>query len=215
MDAGFDGVEIHGANGYIVDQFVQASSNRRNDDWGGSIEKRARFAIEVTKAVVDVVGACHVEVKLSPWSQFLGMGTMDELVPKFEYLFSHLQHLGLAYLHFANSKWLDEDISHPDPHHEIFVNSLGKSTPILLAGGYKPESARQVTDGLYAKRDNVAIAFGRYYNSSPDIPFRIMEGIPLQMYDRASFYSTLSKEGYLDYPFSPEFLTIASAEPRK
>lgn len=215
INAGFDGVEIHGANGYLIDQFTQASSNHRRDRWGGNIENRARFAIEVTRAIVEAVGAERVGVKLSPWSQYLGMGTMEELVPQFEYLITQLRRLNIAYLHLANSRWLDEEKPHPDPHHEVFVRAWGQSTPILLAGGYDAASAQQVTDVLYAGYDNVAIAFGRYFISTPDLPFRIKAGVQLQTYDRASFYSTLSKEGYLDYPFCDEFLALHSAEPEE
>jgi NADPH2 dehydrogenase/chanoclavine-I aldehyde reductase len=215
IDAGFDGVEIHGANGYLIDQFTQASSNHRQDRWGGDVEKRAQFAIKVTQAVIEDVGANRVGVKLSPWSQYLGMGTMEGLVPQFEYLIFQLRRLNLAYLHLANSRWLDEGNPHPDPHHEVFVRAWGLSTPILLAGGYDAASAQRVTDVLYAGHDNVAIAFGRYFISTPDLPFRIKAGVQLQAYDRASFYSTLTKEGYLYYPFSPEFLALHSPDSEK
>jgi NADPH2 dehydrogenase/chanoclavine-I aldehyde reductase len=174
-----------------------------------TIENRARFAVEVTRAVIEAVGADRVGVKLSPYSQYLGMGTMDELVPQFEYLIAQLRRLDLAYLHLANSRWLDEEKPHPDPNHEVFVRVWGQSAPILLAGGYDAASADEVTEKMSAATyANVAIAFGRYFISTPDLPFRVMVGIQLQKYDRASFYSILSKEGYLDYPFSAEFMAL-------
>ncbi|KAI9372979.1 Chanoclavine-I aldehyde reductase [Aspergillus egyptiacus] len=206
--AGFDGVEIHGANGYLVDQFTQASCNTRTDGWGGSVASRARFALEVTRAVVGAVGAERVGVKLSPWSQYQDMGRMEGLVGQFEYLISRLRAMDVAYLHLANSRWLDEERSHPDPHHEVFVRAWGKSRPVLLAGGYGAGSAREVLDGLYGEYENVAVAFGRLFTSNPDLPFRVQGGLELRKYDRASFYTSLSQEGYLDYPCSPEFLAI-------
>ncbi|KAJ5357003.1 hypothetical protein N7517_011612 [Penicillium concentricum] len=208
IEAGFDGVELHGANGYLIDQFTQWPCNQRTDKWGGSIENRARFALEVTKAVAKSVGAHRVGVKLSPFSQYSGMGVMKDLIPQFMYLLSQLRDIpgGLAYLHLANARWLSDDTLHPDPHHEVFVRAWGKSLPVILAGGYNATSAPEVADEVYADHDNVAIAFGRYFISTPDLPFRLKTGVALQQYDRASFYTSLSKDGYLDYPYSVEYL---------
>ncbi|PYI33855.1 putative NADPH dehydrogenase Oye3 [Aspergillus indologenus CBS 114.80] len=221
-EVGFDGVELHGANGYLIDQFTQWPCNQRTDCWGGSIENRARFALAVTRAVVDAVGAERVGVKLSPWSQYAGMGVMADLVPQFEFLIKRLREEyndgpGLAYLHLANSRWLDEETSHPDPHHEVFVRAWRGSgrdgieakkeaPPVILAGGYDAVSAPEVADKVFKEEDNVAVAFGRYFISTPDLPFRMQRGIPLQKYDRASFYTSLLKEGYLDYPYSAEYV---------
>ena len=206
MVAGFDGVEIHGANGYLIDQFTQTPCNQRSDQWGGSIANRSRFLLEVTRAVVAAIGAPRVGVKLSPWSQYLGMGIMDDLVPQFEYLISELKECDIAYLHLANSRWLDEENAHPDPHHKAFVKAWGTEKAVILAGGYDAESAQQLVEELYKGYDNVAVAFGRFFISNPDFAFRVKEGIQLQGYDRSSFYTTLSATGYLDYQFSPEFL---------
>ncbi|KAJ5649793.1 NADPH dehydrogenase Oye3 [Penicillium longicatenatum] len=211
IEVGFDGVEIHGANGYLIDQFLQESSNQRKDQWGGTIENRARFALEVTKAVVQAVGANRVGVKLSPWSQYQGMGTMSGLVDQFHYLIRRLRDLDIAYLHLANSRWLDEDTTHPDPHHEAFMHAWGSDKPILLAGGYNADSAKYLVDVVYGSYDNVAVAFGRFFISTPDLPFRVKKGIELAPYDRAAFYTSLSKEGYLDYPFSSEFIAARQA----
>nr|AFM84626.1 FgaOx3 [Penicillium commune] len=208
MEAGFDGVEIHGANGFLIDQFTQASCNQRSDQWGGSIVNRSRFLVEVTKAVVAVIGAPRVGVKLSPWSQYLGMGIMNDLVAQFEYLISELKGCDISYLHLANSRWLDEDKVHPDPHHKAFVQAWGTEKPVILAGGYDAESARHLVEELYKGYDNVAVAFGRFFISNPDLAFRVKEGIQLQCYDRSSFYTILSAKGYLDYQFSPEFLEV-------
>ena len=206
--AGFDGVEIHGANGYLIDQFFQASCNQRTDQWGGSIENRARFGLEVARRIIAAIGADRVGVKLSPWCTYEGMGVMEDLVPQFEYVISSLREMDIAYLHLANSRWL-EDKTHPDVHNETFVCMSGKSKPILLAGGYDAASAKKVVDKTYVGYDNIAVAFGRLYISNPDLPFRLRNGIPFHPYDRDTFYIPSSITGYLDYPFSKEFLASA------
>ncbi|RFU74761.1 chanoclavine-i aldehyde oxidoreductase [Trichoderma arundinaceum] len=204
MLAGFDGVEIHGANGFLIDQFLQASCNQRSDEWGGSIQKRARFGLEITSRIVDAIGADRVGIKFSPWSTFQGMGTMNDLAPQFEYVIARLKEMDIAYLHLANSRWV-EDVTHPDADNETFVRMWGKSKPVLLAGGYDAASARRVIDKTYAEYDNVAVVFGRLYISNPDLPFRLQHQLPLEPYDRDTFYVPFSDKGYLDYPFSEEF----------
>jgi NADPH2 dehydrogenase/chanoclavine-I aldehyde reductase len=209
--AGFDGVEIHGANGFLIDQFFQASCNQRTDRWGGNIENRARFGLEVTRRIIAAVGADRVGMKLSPWSTFQGMGTMSDLVPQFEHVISRLSDMNIAYLHLANSRWV-EDESHPDIDNVTFVRMWGSSRPVLLAGGYDANSAMGIVDRSYPGYDNVAVVFGRLYISNPDLPYRLREGIPLQEYDRDTFYIPFSDKGYLDYPFSKEFLASSQIE---
>ncbi|RYP93154.1 hypothetical protein DL770_000728 [Monosporascus sp. CRB-9-2] len=208
-DAGFDGVEIHGASGYLIDQFLQSSCNKRTDEWGGSIEKRARFGLEVTRRIVDAIGAERVGIKLSPWSTFQGMGKMEDLVPQFEYFISELKGLDIAYLHLANSRWI-EDETHPDIHNKAFVGIWGTSKPIMLAGGYDAESAREGVDKVYASQNNVAVVIGRLFISNPDLPFRLKHGVSLSKYDRDTFYTPVNPEkGYVDYPFCNEFSILA------
>lgn len=100
---GFDGVEIHGAHGYLIDQFNQDNSNKRTDQWGGSIENRSRFALEVTKAVTQAVGKERVGIRLSPWARFQGMGMADP-IPQFSYLIHQLRELDLAFLHLVEPR---------------------------------------------------------------------------------------------------------------
>ncbi|KAI1214330.1 putative oxidoreductase [Annulohypoxylon truncatum] len=204
--AGFDGVEIHGANGFLIDQFFQASCNQRNDEWGGSIQKRSQFGLEITRRIVDAIGADRVGVKLSPWSTFQGMGTMSDLTAQFEYVIIRLRDMDVAYLHLANSRWV-EDVTHPDADNETFVRMWGKEKPVLLAGGYDATSAKQVVDKTYKGHGNVAVVLGRLFISNPDLPFRMKRGLPLQKYDRDTFYVPFSEKGYLDYPFCDEFLS--------
>ncbi|KAK5168185.1 uncharacterized protein LTR77_006753 [Saxophila tyrrhenica] len=103
MKAGFDGVEIHGANGYLPDQFTQSNSNSRDDAWGGDVERRARFGIEVARAVADAIGPERIEYRISPWSPFQGMG-MSDPKPQFSYLAMRLSELGLVYLHVVEPR---------------------------------------------------------------------------------------------------------------
>jgi len=202
--AGMDGVEIHGANGYLPDQFTQSTCNQRTDQWGGSIQNRARFALEVIRAVAYAVGPERVGLKLSPWGTIQGMGTMDELVPQFKHLITEASMKGLAYLHLANSRWIDGAPADAGSNTN-FLEAWGKSRPVLLEGGYDSESAKKEVDVVSCDY-YVAVAFGRYFISNPDLPFRIEMGIELQNYDRDTFYSPLVPRGYVDYPFSPEFL---------
>ncbi|KAK5740831.1 Chanoclavine-I aldehyde reductase fgaOx3 [Elasticomyces elasticus] len=201
--AGFDGVEIHGANGYLVDQFTQDTSNKRTDGWGGSIEKRARFSVEVTKAVVDAVGADKTGIRLSPWSPFQGMG-MEEPIPQFSYLVEELKKLKLAYIHLVESRVSGNADVESTEKVDPFIDIWGSTSPILLSGGFKPESARRAVNEEY-KDENIVVVFGRYFVSNPDLVFRVEKGIKLTQYDRATFYDPKTEKGYLWYPFSEEF----------
>ncbi|KAE8162550.1 hypothetical protein BDV40DRAFT_264920 [Aspergillus tamarii] len=201
--AGFDGVEVHGANGYLVDQFLQDVSNQRTDQWGGNIENRARFGVEVAKALVEAVGADRVGFRISPWNTWQGMKMADP-VPQFSYLVRRLKELGLAYLHVIESRVINNVDCEKQEGIEPFLDIWGQSTPVLVAGGYTPENVRQAIEEEY--RDyNVAVVFGRHFLANPDLPFRLQRGIPLQKYDRDTFYAPMQCHGYADYPFSSEF----------
>lgn len=245
--AGFDGVEIHGANGYVVfflrlvhlicgevdltncrylvDQFTQDTCNKRTDKWGGSIENRSRFGTAVATAVVNAIGAERTGIRLSPWSIFQGM-RMENPVPQFTHLINQLRPLNLAYLHLVESRiegntetkkaahpTLAEEETWNRSHHSNIdaVDSLAfafhaweKTSPIFLAGGFKAKEAVETVDGEL-KDSDVAIVFGRYWISNPDLVFRIKEGIELQKYDRDTFYKARSADGYIDYAFSKEW----------
>ncbi|KAI8628999.1 NADH:flavin oxidoreductase/NADH oxidase [Xylariaceae sp. FL1651] len=207
MAAGFDGVEIHGANGYLIDQFLQDRSNQRTDAWGGSIEKRARFGIEVTKAVVKAVGADRTAIRLSPFSDFNGM-LMKNPYPQFEYLVKELKPLNLAYLHLIEARISGNIESNCGTGHSVdfLVKLWNNQSPIIVAGGFQTESALKAVDETWKDFD-VGIAFGRYFISNPDLVFRVKEGIELTKYDRSVFYTPKKSEGYVDYPFSAQFLS--------
>ncbi|TIA40068.1 NADH:flavin oxidoreductase/NADH oxidase family protein [Aureobasidium pullulans] len=202
--AGFDGVEIHAANGYLIDQFTQDTCNKRNDKWGGSIENRSRFALEVTKAVVDAVGKEKVGLRLSPWSSFQGM-KMEDPVPQFSHLVSSLRTFGLAYLHLVESRIAGaSDCNGSSGANGFAIDLWGNTSPIFLAGGFKPDSARESVDEVY-KDSDVVIVFGRYFISNPDLVFKIKNGIELTGYDRSTFYATQDPHGYIDYPYCAEY----------
>ncbi|KAF2808694.1 FMN-linked oxidoreductase [Mytilinidion resinicola] len=207
-EAGFDGVEVHGANGYLIDQFTQDTANKRTDKWGGSIENRARFGLEVAKAVVAAIGSERTGIRLSPFSVFQGM-RMDDPIPQFSYLVKGLKELKLTYLHLVESRISGnadvESSDHLDPLIDIWSNT----SPVLLAGGFSASSAKKAVDEEYKDRD-VAIVFGRLFISNPDLVFRIQNGIELSPYDREDFYRVKSAHGYTDLPFSKEFLELKS-----
>ncbi|KAK8092268.1 FMN-linked oxidoreductase [Apiospora kogelbergensis] len=207
--AGFDGVEIHSANGYLLDQFLQDVSNQRTDRYGGSVENRSRFTLEVAKACVEApgVGPERVGIRLSPWSPFQGMKMADP-VPQFTHVIQGLKQLKLAYLHVVESRIEGNvDVAETAPAEKVTfaVEAWDNTSPVLIAGGFTADSARTVVDDEYAGRD-VVVVFGRYFISTPDLPFRIQKNIDLAPYDRDTFYNAGSEKGYVDYPFSQEFL---------
>ncbi|GAB7346121.1 hypothetical protein MBLNU457_4871t1 [Dothideomycetes sp. NU457] len=201
--AGFDGVEIHAANGYLIDQFTQDVSNKRTDKWGGSIENRSRFALEVSRAVADAVGADRTGIRLSPWSSFQGMKMADP-IPQFSHLIRGLAELKLAYLHVVESRIAGNADIEATEKVDFAVEIWGKTSPVLIAGGFKAESARKLVDEEYKDAD-VGVVFGRYFISNPDLVFRVKEGIEFAKYDRDTFYNAKSEKGYTDYPFSEKF----------
>merc|ERR1712024_110223 len=138
------------------------------------------------------------------------MGTMEDLVPQFRHFITRLDEMDIAYLHLANSRWVEEEDptikTHPDIHNETFVRMWGGRKPVLLAGGYDSDSAQRVVDETYDQQDNIMVVFGRHYLSNPDLPFRLKKGLDLQKYNRDTFYNPFSHEGYVDYPYSREYL---------
>jgi NADPH2 dehydrogenase len=209
--AGFDGVEIHGANGYLPDQFLQTTCNKRTDSWGGSIENRAKFHLEVTKAVIAAVGADKTAIRLSPYSDFNGM-LMDEPEPTFEYLMKELKPLGLSYLHLIEARIKGNDDADCGGQKNVswMVKLWDNASPVVLAGGFLPDSAKQTANETYKDYD-IIVAFGRYFVANPDLVFRVKEGVPLEKYDRAVFYTPKTPKGYVDYPFSQQYLEATAS----
>jgi 2,4-dienoyl-CoA reductase-like NADH-dependent reductase (Old Yellow Enzyme family) len=202
--AGFDGVELHGANGFLIDQFTQDTCNQRTDSWGGNIENRTRFAVEVTRAVVNAIGADRVAIKLSPWSASQGM-RMNRVTEQFTHLISQLKDLKLAYLHLTNPRVSVEDEplvpaeETATDENAPFIQAWGNMSPVLLGGGYSAESAKRAVDVEYRDHE-IGTVFGRFFISNPDLPLRVKEDIPFTHYDRDTFYTPLLEKGYVDYP---------------
>lgn len=203
IEAGFDGVEIHGAGGYLIDQFTQDKSNNRDDEYGGSIQNRSRFVIQVASAVSDAVGPERVGIRLSPWQRYQGM-RMDDPIPQFTYVIEQLRKFDLAYLHLIEARVCGNVDSDDRDRIDPFVRAWGSSKPVILAGGFTPDSAKATVDKAFRDK-NVMIAFGRHFISNPDLPFKIRRGLDLTPYNRDSFYVPESGEGYADYEFAPEF----------
>ncbi|KAJ7691445.1 hypothetical protein B0H17DRAFT_982629 [Mycena rosella] len=200
IEARFDGVEIHGANGYLVDQFLQDVSNKRTDEYGGSVENRARFALEVVDAVTAAIGAERTAIRFSPWSPFLEMGMSDPL-PTFSYVISELaaRYPSLAYLHLVEPR-VSGNLSREAAAHESndALRALWAPRPFVRAGGFTRKSAFE------AAESGDLIAFGRLYISNPDLPARLEKDVPLTAYDRSTFYlvGENSPRGYTDQGFA-------------
>jgi N-ethylmaleimide reductase len=199
--AGFDGVEVHGANGYLIEQFLQSRSNRRTDQYGGSIDNRVRFLMEVTQAVIDVWSADRVGVRLSPYGVANDSGEADPM-PIYTHAIQLLNPLGLAYLHFIEPR--SSGAGRAEVNHQNVPSAMVLFRPVwkgvlISAGGFTGESAEAAIAAGHAD----AIAFGRIFISNPDLPRRLQHGYQLTPYNRATFYGGEEK-GYTDYPVYDE-----------
>jgi N-ethylmaleimide reductase len=197
MDAGFDGVEIHGANGYLIEQFLQSRSNLRTDQYGGGIENRTRLLLEATQAAIEVWGADRVGVRLSPYGVANDSGEADPM-PLYTHAIQSLNPLGLAYLHFIEPR--SSGAGRAEVNHQNVPSAMVLFRPVwkgilISAGGFTGETA----DAAIAAGHADAIAFGRIFISNPDLPRRLQHGFPLTPYNRATFYGGEEK-GYTDYP---------------
>jgi N-ethylmaleimide reductase len=197
MEAGFDGVEIHGANGYLLEQFLQSRSNQRTDRYGGSIENRARLLLEVTQAAIAVFGASRVGVRLSPYGVANDSGEPDPM-PLYSHVVNALGPLGLAYLHFIEPRSSGAGRAEVNwqnvPSAMLLFRPLWKGV-LIAAGGFSGEAA----EAAIAQGHADAVAFGRIFISNPDLPRRLQHGYPLTPYNRATFYGG-EETGYTDYP---------------
>lgn len=196
LEAGFDGVEIHAANGYLLDQFLQDNTNHRTDQYGGAIENRTRFLLEVVTAVTDVWGSDRVGVRLAPSGTFNDMGDSNRKA-LFTYVVQQLERFNLAYLHFVEPRAdaiASSQADHPDALTCKYFRSVYNGT-IISAGGYD----RELANATIAAGDADLIAFGRLYIANPDLVERFALDAPLNPYDRSTFYGGTEK-GYTDYP---------------
>jgi N-ethylmaleimide reductase len=195
--AGFDGVEIHGANGYLLDQFLKNGSNKRTDDYGGSIQNRARLLLEITRAVADAVGARKTGVRISPVTPANDVHD-DNPQPLFEYVMKQLATLDLAYVHVIEGatggpREIEDRPFDYEALKAAYRQAGGKAAWMVNNGYDKPLAEEALKEG-----DDL-VAFGKPFISNPDLVRRLREGAPLNEWDKATFYGGREK-GYTDYP---------------
>ena len=214
IEIGADGVEIGSANGYLLNQFLDPISNHRTDEYGGSIENRARFVLELVDALIEAVGADKVGIRFSPYHTFGTMSGSQEptIVAQYAYVIGELERRAkagkrLAYLHLIEPR-LDlitpgdsetKDIGEKND----FAYSIWKGLVIRSGNlAIHPEAVKDMV-----KDDRTLIAYGRYYIANPDLVDRLEKGLPLNKYDRSTFYA-MSAEGYTDYPTYEEAVKL-------
>lgn len=191
MRAGFDGVEIHGANGYLIDQFLRTTSNTRTDEYGGSRANRLRFLQEVVDAVSEEIGAERTAIRLAPFLTARGMACPD-ILPTILEAAQYLQDKGIGYLHLVEADWDDAPVFTEAFRQEIRARF---SHPIIVAGNYDAQRAEWVISQGYAD----LVAFGRPFVANPDLPLRLAQNLPLAPLDHATLFGGSAK-GYSDYP---------------
>lgn len=193
MDAGFDGVELHSANGYLLEQFLSPVSNIRTDNYGGTIENRCRFVIETITAVAEAIGNEKTAIRLSPYGVASDMPHYPEIDATYKYLAEQLNNIGIAYIHLVDHSAMgapEVPLEVKKMIREIFKNS------IILAGGYNLETAEaHIQDGL-----GDFIAIGRPFINNPDLVNRMQNNLPLSQDLKMDLFYSADEKGYTDYP---------------
>jgi len=198
FDAGFDGVEIHAANGYLLDSFLHDGSNKRTDAYGGSVENRARLLLEIIEATSALRGAGRIGVRLSPSGEWNDMFDSD-LEGTFSRVAELLNPLGLSYLHLIEPRIKGDDTkAGSEDADAVAAAQLRKiyKGPIIAAGGFVRDSAEEIVQ----RGDADAVAFGRWFSSNPDLPERLRRNAPLTPYVRDAFWGG-DERYYTDFPF--------------
>lgn len=209
IEAGADGVEIHSANAYLLDQFLHSNSNIRTDEYGGSIENRARFVLEVVDAVSAAIGADRVGIRLSPWGELAGVHPGVTPIPQWSYVIGELQTRaedgrGLAYIHVIEPRWAGKatavrwELQGASKGSNQFVLDIWDG-PVIRAGGYDLPLALEHANA----NDRTIIAMGRHFIANPDLVTRWEKEAELNKYHRETFYAP-DEKGYIDYPFLAE-----------
>ncbi|TGM37377.1 alkene reductase [Leptospira biflexa] len=192
--AGFDGVELHAANGYLLEQFLHPSANQRTDEYGGSIENRIRFILEVAKAVSEAIGKEKTGIRLSPYGAFNDLFPFPETHDEYSLLAEKLNQIGLVYIHLVDHSSMGAPIVEPKTVSAIRNNFKGT---LILSGGY---------DAIRAEKDLTSgnadlVAFGKPFLANPDLVTKFQKNSPLANFDETTLY-TPGEKGYTDYPFS-------------
>ncbi len=194
IEAGFDGIEVHGGNGYLVDQFLRTSSNLRTDEYGGSRDNRLRFLREVITAIADEIGAARTAIRLAPFLTARGMDCSD-IMPTILEAAEFLQAKGVAYLHLIEADWDDAPQFTEAFRQDVRERFVG---PIIVAGHYDRAKADWVLENGYAD----VVAFGRAFIANPDLPRRLAEDLPLAQFDGSALFGG-GEAGYIDYAPAP------------
>ncbi len=192
IKAGFDGVEIHAANGYLIKQFLNPNSNLRTDDYGGTIENRARFLLEVTDGIVQAIGKERVGIRLSPFGLSNETPVYPDAEAMYDYLSRELNSLGILYLHLVDHSFMSGQKVPPSLVETIRHNFKGS---LILSGGYDPQRAETAIQ----KGNANLVAFGRSFLANPDLVDRFRNQLPLNS-PRFDLFYTPGAEGYSDYP---------------
>jgi N-ethylmaleimide reductase len=192
IEAGFDGIEIHGGNGYLIDQFLRRSSNKRDDEYGGSITNRLRFVLEVIEAVSDEIGANRVGIRLAPFITQRGMND-SEAIDAILIASKKFNKIGIAYIHLSEADWDDAPVVSDEFRHALRDNFDGS---IIVAGNYTAKTGAALIDSGLVD----FIAYGRKFLANPDLPYRFKHGLPLNEITDPSTLFGGDARGYTDYP---------------
>lgn len=218
--AGADGVELHGANGYLIDQFLHPNTNTRTDEYGGSIVNRARFPLEVLDAVIDAIGAERVAIRLSPWGATQDLAVDISPVPQWSYLVAEIERRGIEGKRIAYISTVEGRL---DPGQSLLPKWVPKSVfalndfvGLVWTGPWVRAGDLVNNVSLADQDDRTLIAIGRQFVSNPDLVDRLRAGLPLTPYDRSTFYYHEALEspsmGYTDYPFYSETVEAQHAQ---
>lgn len=192
IKAGFDGVEIHGANGYLIDQFINTASNKRSDKYGGALENRSRFAVEVAKAISEAIGAEKTGIRFSPYGVFNDQEVFADMEDTFEYLAGEMKKLKLLYIHIVDHSAMGA----PEVTKSVKTKmNTAFGGPVIVSGGRDAEKGEEAI----RSGEGELVAFGRSFLANPDLVYRLQNNIALNTPDFDTFY-TPGEKGYTDYP---------------
>ncbi|KAJ0700051.1 putative 12-oxophytodienoate reductase [Helianthus annuus] len=195
IEAGFDGVEIHGAHGYLIEQFLKDGVNDRTDEYGGSLENRCRFALEVVDAIVKEIGADKVGIRLSPFIEFNASADSNPNALGL-YMAESLNKYKILYCHMVGPMMKEVGVKVESPYTLVPMRKAFKGT-FISAGGYDMEDGNNVV----AKKETDLVAYGRSFLANPDLPKRFQLSAPLNNYNWETYYTPDPVLGYTDYPF--------------